>query len=169
MLKLISIFHNILIKAVYRAPSGNFNMFLKRLDDILKSLYRVDLKFIICGDINIDYLTQDDRKRQLDAMLLTYNLASIVHFPTRSQGCSSTAIDNIFTDTNQFLNYTIFPPYNGLAEHDAQLLKINDLNLLVHTHHTYTIRSLNNYSIEEFKTRLSCESWESVFSHNGNM
>ena len=32
MLKLISVFHNIM--AVYRAPSGNFNLFLKRLDDI---------------------------------------------------------------------------------------------------------------------------------------
>ena len=37
-------------------------------------------------------------------MLLTYNLASIVHFRTRPQGSSSTAVDNIFVDTNQFLN-----------------------------------------------------------------
>ena len=108
-------------------------------------------------------------KKQLDAMLLTYNLASIVHFPTRSQGSSSTAIDNILIDTNQFFNFTTFPLYNRLADHDAQLLKTNDLNLLVHTHHTYIIRSLNTYAIEEFKTRLSCESWESVFGHNGNI
>ena len=88
--------------AVYRAPSGNFNPFLKRLDDILQSLYRVDLKFNVCGDINTDCLTEDDRKRQPNAMLLTYSLAFIVHFPTRSQGCSSTAIDNIFIDTINF-------------------------------------------------------------------
>ena len=50
-------------------------------------------------------------KKQLDAMLLTYTLVSIVHLPTRSQGSSSTAIDNIFIYTNQFLNYTIFPLY----------------------------------------------------------
>jgi len=37
MLKLTSISHNILIIAVCRAPTGNFNMFLKRLDEILKS------------------------------------------------------------------------------------------------------------------------------------
>ena len=42
MLKLTSNFHNIFILAVYRPPSGNFNLFLKRLDDILKSFYRVD-------------------------------------------------------------------------------------------------------------------------------
>ena len=46
MLELISIFHNILIMAVYRAPSGNFNLFLKRLDDILKSSCRVDLSLL---------------------------------------------------------------------------------------------------------------------------
>jgi hypothetical protein len=46
MIKLTSTLHNIPIMTVYRAPSGNFNLFLKRLDDILRSLYRVDLKFI---------------------------------------------------------------------------------------------------------------------------
>ena len=50
----------------------------------------------MCGDINTDYLMDNDKKRQLDAVLLTYNLSAIVHFPTRSQGHSSTAIDNIF-------------------------------------------------------------------------
>jgi hypothetical protein len=107
MIKLTSTLHNILTMTVYRAPSGNFNLFLKKLDDILKSLYRVDLKVIICGDININYLTEGDRKSQLDAMLLTYGLASIVHIPTRSQGLSSTAIDNIFIATNEFKNYTL--------------------------------------------------------------
>jgi exonuclease III len=46
--------------AVYRAPTGNFNLFLHRLDDILKTLYKVDTQLIICGDINIDYLTDND-------------------------------------------------------------------------------------------------------------
>ena len=47
--------------AVYRAPTENFNLFLNRLDDILKTLHKVDTQFIICGDINIDYLT-DNKK-----------------------------------------------------------------------------------------------------------
>jgi hypothetical protein len=151
---------------VYRAPSGNFNLFLKRLDNILKSVYRIGSKLILCGDINVDYHTEDEKKRQLDAVLLTYNLAPIVHFPTRTQGSSSTAIDNIFLDTNLFPNYTISPLCNGLSDHDAQLLIMNDLNLQPHIHGTHTIRSLNTNSVEEFRTRLSFESWESVFSRN---
>jgi len=169
MIKLTSTLHNILIMTVYRAPSGNFNLFLKKLDDVLKSLYRADLKVIICGDININYLTEGDRKSQLDAMLLTYGLASIVHFPTRSQGLSSTAIDNIFIDTNQFMNYIVSPLYNGLADHDAQLLTLNDIHLQLNSHCTYTTRSFNTYSVEEFITKLSYESWGNIFSHTNNL
>ena len=91
-------------------------------------------------------------------MLLTYNLSAIVHFPTRSQGHSSTAIDNIFIDTYKFINYTAPPLHNRLSNHDAQLLIINDVNLQLQNHHIYTIKIINNYSIEEFKTRLSYES-----------
>ena len=109
------------------------------------------------------------KKRQLDAVLLTYNLSAIVYFPTRSQGYSSTAIDNIFIDTYKFINFIVSPLYNGLSDHEVQLLKINDVNLQLHNYHIYTIRNINNYSIEEFKTRLSYESWDSIFGYNGNI
>ena len=47
------------------------------------------------------------------------------------------------------------------------MLKINNVNLQLQKHNIYTIRNINNYSIEEFKTRLSYESWDSIFSCNG--
>ena len=72
VLKLKSTFFNACIMTVYRAPSGNCNLFLNRLDDIIKTLYKVDLKLIIYGDINVDYLTDHDKKRQLVAVFLTY-------------------------------------------------------------------------------------------------
>jgi len=102
-------------------------------------------------------------------VLLTYNLSVIVYFPTRSQGHSSTAIDNIFIDTYKFINFTFSPLYKGLSDHDAQLLKINDADLQLQNCHIYTIRNINNYSIEEFKTWLNYESWDSTFGYNGNI
>ena len=102
-------------------------------------------------------------------MLLTYNLSAIVYFPTRSEGYSKTAIDNIFIDTYKFINFTVSPLHNGLSDHDAQVLKINNVNLQLQKHQIYTIRNINNYSIGEFKTRLSYESWNSNFSCNGNV
>jgi hypothetical protein len=49
------------------------------------------------------------------------------------------------------------------------LLIINDVNLQLQNHRIYTIRNINNYSIEDFKTRLSYESWDSVFGYNENI
>jgi len=52
----------------------------------------------LCGDINIDYLDDSDRKAQLEALLKTYYLTSVINFPTRTHKLSATAIDNIFID-----------------------------------------------------------------------
>jgi hypothetical protein len=37
------------------------------------------------------------------------------------------------------------------------------------TNRYYSIRNINKYSIEEFKIRLSYESWDCIFSNNDNM
>jgi hypothetical protein len=41
-------------------------------------------EYIICGDINIDYLVDSGRKIQLEALLKTYNLKSVVNFPAHT-------------------------------------------------------------------------------------
>ena len=94
---------------VYRAPTGDFIYFLNKLDDSIKSMYKTNLNLILCGNINIDYLLENDRRKQLDLMLQKYNLTAIVHFPTRTQGRSITMIDNIFLDTFKILTYTVLP------------------------------------------------------------
>jgi exonuclease III len=47
---------NVIIFCVYRAPSGDFDYFLNKLDYILNSLHTCKTEFIMCGDININYL-----------------------------------------------------------------------------------------------------------------
>jgi hypothetical protein len=152
---------------IYRAPTGNFNLFLNRLDSI-KSIYRANLNLILWGDIYIDYLTENDRKRQLDSVLQTYKLTAIVTFPTRSQGTSRTTVDNIFIDNSKIPNYTLSPFFNCLSDHDAQLLIIKDIDLQSQGHYIYITRNINNYSINEFKIRLSYETWDHVFGFNNN-
>jgi len=50
------------ITAIYRVPSDNFDLFISKLDTILIKLYTVTTEYIICEDINIDYLVDSDRK-----------------------------------------------------------------------------------------------------------
>jgi exonuclease III len=112
---------NICIIAVYRAPTGNFKQFINSLDTVLKKLYTSTSQFIICGDLNINYLIDNEKKNQLNSLLFLYNLSSIVDFPTRIQNKSATNIDNIFIDINRMDNYTVKPLFNDLSNHDAQL------------------------------------------------
>jgi len=93
--------------AMYRAPSGNFDLFTTKLDIILRKLYTSTIEYIIYGDMNIDYLVDCDRRSQLEALFKTCKLTSIVNFPARNQHYSATAIDNIFNDITKMGNYSI--------------------------------------------------------------
>jgi meiotically up-regulated gene 157 (Mug157) protein len=64
----------LIIISSYRAPSSDFNQFLKRLDTTLKYLYNPESEFIICGDISIYYLNESNQKKQTNLLLTTYNL-----------------------------------------------------------------------------------------------
>jgi exonuclease III len=51
--------------SLYKAPSGDFSQFMKRLDVTLKYMYNPKSKFLICGDVNIDYLSENNQIKQL--------------------------------------------------------------------------------------------------------
>jgi len=97
---------NICVLTLHRAPSGNFSFFLLILDTILQLLYTPTLHIIICGDINVNYLMESEKKNQLDNLLLACNLINIINFPMRVQNTSASAIDNIFVDVSEFESYT---------------------------------------------------------------
>jgi len=132
--------------SVYRALTGNFIHFLSSLDSILNLLYNNSLNFIICGDFNINYLENSNGKLQLDSLLAPYNLQSVANFPTRITNGSHTTIDNIFFNKSKSKDFSIQPCPNGLSDHDAQILTLNDSTIL------------------EFQLNLSYESWDNVFN-----
>jgi hypothetical protein len=121
---------------------------------------------MIFGDININYNDNNRNKIQLNSLLDTYNLQSIVNFPTRINAHSSTTTDNIFIDTSKNINFTIEPYSKGLSDHDAQIFILHNKT----THNlpvcSYTKRLINISTISEFKLHLSYESWENVFTDN---
>jgi exonuclease III len=69
---------------LYRAPSGDVNEFIERLDATLKYLYNPKSEFIICGDININYLNENNQKKQVSSLLKMCNLSHTVNFVKRN-------------------------------------------------------------------------------------
>jgi hypothetical protein len=148
---------------IYRSPRGNFTNFLEKLDRIMQKLFNGKYNIIICGDINVTYLNEDNRKKQLDIVLQSYNLTSIVTFPTRVDMSSSTIIDNFFVDTTSTGKYDIYPCINGLSDHDAQVLILHNIKKHGKEYCTYMKRRINKDTITDFQIRLSYETWETVF------
>jgi hypothetical protein len=149
------------ILAIYRSPSGNFTNFLRNLDSILNTWHSNKVEFVICGDININYLENCNKRQQLDALLQTYNLIGTVSFPTCKSKASTTAIDNIFITKTK--NYNINPHINGLSDHEAQIIMVENMVPTKQTNKITTKRDINEQSILEFQLPLSHENWEDIF------
>jgi hypothetical protein len=107
--------------------------------------------------------SNNNSKTQLESLLTSYSLYNPVNFPTRIDKKSATAID-IFINKCKTTNYTIFPIVNGLSDHDAQLLLLNNFTARVMNGQHYFKRQINGMSIEDFKIRLSYETWDDIFT-----
>jgi len=130
-------------------------------------LYTVTTEYIICGDINIDYLVDSDIKSRLEALLKTYSLTSVVNFPASTQKHSATAIDNIFIDISKVRNYSVCPIINGLSDHDAQSITLHSFNLRPPPKKCMLIRKMNKHTVNDFLNKLSYETWDTIFSTDG--
>ena len=87
-----------------------------------KNLQKPNTESVLCGDFNVDYLSNSDRKQQLSLLLSTYNMLHMVSFPTRLLNSLGTAIHNIFVENLRLHFCTVLPLVNGLSDHDAQCL-----------------------------------------------
>ena len=134
----------ICIITVYRSPNGNFQYFIKGLDNIINKIYKPGVQLIICGDINITYLSESKEKHELNNILSTYNLISVINFPTRIKNNSSSLIDNIFLDTTKLGKFSTSPVVNGLSDHDAQMLELQVGNLKKSKHKKQTFNYKKN-------------------------
>ena len=130
----------ILVITVYRSTSGDFQLFLIRLEVTISKFFKSNLKLIICRDINLNYLVDTDRKRQLHSIWNLMISSARYTFPLEIKKSRwNTANDNIFIDTSAFSNFKIIPIINGLSDNDAQLLIIKDLHMCIGTNYMKTI------------------------------
>jgi endonuclease/exonuclease/phosphatase family metal-dependent hydrolase len=103
----------------YRSPTGDVTHFLNTLETAVDQLYNNTTNIILCGDFNINYLSDNKKKQTLNSLLTSYSLYSIIDFPTRTNNTTSTTIDNIFINKYKYENYKVHSLINGLRDHDA--------------------------------------------------
>lgn len=165
-IKILNADKNFIIMCLYRAPTGETQFFLSQLENVMSKFFKPNTEFIICGDFNINYLSECVDKQLLNSLLNSFNLQSIVSFPTRIQNKSETIIDNFFIPISRLESHTITPVFNGLSDHDGQLL-ILPTNNHINTHKTSKrIRMVNNTTLNNLKKSLADETWIEVYNSN---
>jgi hypothetical protein len=90
-------------------------------------LHKPSIKFVICGDLNVNFLTDSNLNLQITLLLQSYIMFHTIDFPTRTTKNFSSAIDNICIDYCKVNSFEVLPLINGLSDHDAPYLVLNQI------------------------------------------
>jgi hypothetical protein len=69
----------------------------------------------------------------------------------------------IFIDSSR--NFTINPLISGLSYHNSQLLKSENITAPIQEFTSCYVRNINSFTVDEFQSTLSTESWVDIFEH----
>ena len=115
--------------SVYRPPDGAYGIFFSNLSDALNYCSKVSNILFVCGDININYMSNNIHKKLLMDLIENYNLKCTSIKPTRLfknklGNTSESVIDYIFTNLDDSEYSTIVMQPN-VADHLALIIKCN--------------------------------------------
>lgn len=87
------IYNDVQVITVYRSPSGDFDLYISKLSDLLD---RLDLKkgIVIAGDFNVHFELESRESQVLVDLLGSFGLLKTVTNSTRGSAC----LDNVFTN-----------------------------------------------------------------------
>jgi hypothetical protein len=83
------------VGCIYRAPNGQFDIFLDKLEIMIKKLLSKNKILILCGDWNVDMLHESSNRSELLGLLQRYKLVNTIQSPTRITNNSNTLLDLI--------------------------------------------------------------------------
>jgi hypothetical protein len=116
---------------------------------------------ILCRDWNINFLQTNSHTRELNNLLLRYNLKHIVNVPTRITKTTAMLLDVLITNEKKTVNSLKIMDL-CLSDHYAQILTIPILDF---SNIPYRIkkRQFSEANIQEFLYLLNQVTWQEVY------
>jgi hypothetical protein len=94
----------------------------------------------------------------------TFNLTQVVDFPRRIINNNGTFIDTIFVDTMTYDKIQVKPFINGLSDHDAQIICLQNANTgLQQSVSKKKSRLISEQTIKHSQTLLKDETWDTIY------
>jgi hypothetical protein len=117
----------IIVICIYRSPDGNIDTFLNKLELILQQLTVKCKTLMLCGEWNINFFQTNLQTRELNNLLLRYNLKDVVNGPTRITKNTATLLDVVITNEKSINLLKIMDL--GLSDHYAQFFFHSNIRL----------------------------------------
>ena len=116
---------------------------------------------IVCRDWNINILQTSPYMRELNNLLLRYNLKYIVNVPTRITQTTATPLDVVITKEKKSTN-SLKVRDLGLSDHYAQILSIplSDFSKIPHRTNK---RQFSEANVQEFLYLLNQVAWQEIY------
>lgn len=150
-----------LIITTYRSSSsGNIQIFLEQIHNLIYSFSKKYRYISILGDLNLDIDGNTDYAKSFKNILGMYGLKHYIHEPTRITPTSRSCLDNVITNINHDQLFTgVFD--TDLADHSAVYLKIKNITK-VQTDTLLKKRIINKNRLELFASNLNEISWHDL-------
>lgn len=150
----------------YRNPDyKNFDNFMTNLEKLLE--YFFNRKCVICGDFNIDILTESFKRTEFLGLLKCYNFRYLIDTHTFMHNDSHSCIDNILTNLPDDCVEGCIVDHNGLADGHGALLGNFTLENIVGNHDndnqiTVRTRVFNNKNSVTFRQQINDHNWSDM-------
>lgn len=142
------------IVSIYRSPTGCIETFFDKLNETVVCCQKSAFHIFICGDLNIDFLTDSKEKQLLDDFMCNFDLCSMSNEPTRvcvnkNGRVSSSKIDYILTNVNSYSeSENVIQP--NLGDHLAVIHTLNlEINSLTDERVIFKFRDASEFNIQK--------------------
>lgn len=157
---------NCIVICIYRPCSGDFDVFLNALGNVLRSMTKLTKKIVLAGDFNVRFCGRSRDLMELLVLVESFGLKVTISDFTRVSSTSSTCIDNIITDFNgDLIETAVIDPC--ISDHYAQIMTVETNVPLVPT--TSLRRIFTTSGVNKLKDSLKDSSFGSPIVCPENM
>ena len=153
--------YTIIVICIYRSPDGKIDTFFNKLEMIIQKLAGKHKTLILCGDWNINFLQTSPHTRELNNLLLQYNLKHTVNVPTRISKTTATLLGVVITNDKKYIN-SLRVMDLSLLDHYAQI-KSFSLPEFNNTPYRIKKRQFSEANVQEFLYLLNQVTWQEVY------
>lgn len=165
----VLVFNYFTVICVYRPPSGSIEVFFDQLNLCIERINNRKKFIFICGDLNIDILSDNQNsmkgRKQLECFMAEHGVISLTNEPTRISSNASTSIDHIITNVPSEILQHKCNVEVGISDHTMQQATISIAQTKKKPEKMFEYKRIVTVEKEiQFIEALNNESWSLMYN-----